>query len=215
MSGGDRPFQPFDDDASLASRAAWLHYAGGLTQGEVATRLNIPAMKAHRLIARAGRDGLIRIFVDGAVAELRQLLDARPEFVIGHYFLGGALRDRGDYSDALQSVDRAITLAGDAGSPEMISARGQILARLGDLDGARAAIAEVANRATDERSTFALQAQVLTTLGERSAAIGSLERAAEQREAELIYLDARPVYRELRGSAAFEALRGAVGLRTY
>ena len=153
--------------------------------------------------------------VDGAVAELRQLLDARPEFVIGHYFLGGALRDRGDYSDALQSVDRAITLAGDAGSPEMISARGQILARLGDLDGARAAIAEVANRATDERSTFALQAQVLTTLGERSAAIGSLERAAEQREAELIYLDARPVYRELRGSAAFEALRGAVGLRTY
>lgn len=80
MSGGDRPFQPFDDDASLASRAAWLHYAGGLTQGEVATRLNIPAMKAHRLIARAGRDGLIRIFVDGAVAEcvqFEEILKAR------------------------------------------------------------------------------------------------------------------------------------------
>ncbi len=72
MGGGDRPFQPSDDDASLASRAAWLHYAGGLTQGEVATRLNIPAIKAHRLIARAGRDGLIRIFVDGAVAECVQ-----------------------------------------------------------------------------------------------------------------------------------------------
>ena len=41
---------PFDDDVSLASRAAWLHYAGGLTQGEVAARLNIPAMKAHRLL---------------------------------------------------------------------------------------------------------------------------------------------------------------------
>lgn len=80
MSGGDRPLQPFDDDASLASRAAWLHYAGGLTQGEVATRLNIPAMKAHRLIARAGRDGLIRIFVDGAVAEcvqFEEILKAR------------------------------------------------------------------------------------------------------------------------------------------
>jgi DNA-binding transcriptional regulator LsrR (DeoR family) len=80
VSGGDRPLQPFDDDASLASRAAWLHYAGGLTQGEVATRLNIPAMKAHRLIARAGRDGLIRIFVDGAVAEcvqFEEILKAR------------------------------------------------------------------------------------------------------------------------------------------
>ena len=80
MSGGERPFSPFEDDASLASRAAWLHYAGGLTQGEVAARLNIPAMKAHRLIARAGRDGLIRIFVDGAVAEcvqLEEILKAR------------------------------------------------------------------------------------------------------------------------------------------
>ncbi|WP_407158581.1 sugar-binding transcriptional regulator [Bradyrhizobium sp. STM 3557] len=69
MSASDRPVSPFDDDASLASRAAWLHYAGGLTQGEIASRLNIPAIKAHRLIARAGREGLIRIFVDGAVAD--------------------------------------------------------------------------------------------------------------------------------------------------
>jgi DNA-binding transcriptional regulator LsrR (DeoR family) len=80
VSGGEKPFSPFDDDASMASRAAWLHYAGGLTQGEVAARLNVPAMKAHRLIARAGRDGLIRIFVDGAVAEcvqLEEILKAR------------------------------------------------------------------------------------------------------------------------------------------
>jgi predicted Zn-dependent protease len=140
------------------------------------------------------------------------LLDARPEFVIGHYFLAGALRDRGDYSGALQSVDRAITLAGGGGSPEMISTRGQILARLGDVDGARAACSIIESRATAERSTFALQAQVLTALGEHAAAIVALERAAEQREAELIYLDARPVYRDLRGIAAFEAVRGKVGL---
>jgi DNA-binding transcriptional regulator LsrR (DeoR family) len=69
VSASDQPISPFDDDASLASRAAWLHYAGGLTQGEIAARLNIPAIKAHRLIARAGREGLIRIFVDGAVAD--------------------------------------------------------------------------------------------------------------------------------------------------
>jgi DNA-binding transcriptional regulator LsrR (DeoR family) len=73
VGGNQMSTSQFDDDVSLASRAAWLHYAGGLTQGEVAARLNIPAMKAHRLIARAGRDGLIRIFVDGAVAECLQL----------------------------------------------------------------------------------------------------------------------------------------------
>jgi DNA-binding transcriptional regulator LsrR (DeoR family) len=79
VSASDRPVSPFDDDASLASRAAWLHYAGGLTQGEIASRLNIPAIKAHRLIARAGREGLIRIFVDGAVADCVKFEEALKE----------------------------------------------------------------------------------------------------------------------------------------
>jgi len=69
-----------DDEASLATRAAWLHYAAGLTQAEVAARLNIQSTKAHRLIARANREGLIRVFVDGEVAAcvaLEQTLSER------------------------------------------------------------------------------------------------------------------------------------------
>jgi DNA-binding transcriptional regulator LsrR (DeoR family) len=58
-----------DDEESLVTRAAWFHFVGGLTQGEVATRLNIPSSKAHRLIARASRDGRIRVFIDGEIAE--------------------------------------------------------------------------------------------------------------------------------------------------
>lgn len=70
----------FDDEESLATRAAWFHFVGGLTQGEVANRLNIPSVKAHRLIARANREGLIRVFIDGEVAEcvdLEQRLSER------------------------------------------------------------------------------------------------------------------------------------------
>src|SRR5262245_14994719 len=58
-----------DGEASLATRAAWLYFAAGLTQSEVADRLNIQSTKAHRLIARASREGLIRVFVEGPVAE--------------------------------------------------------------------------------------------------------------------------------------------------
>jgi DNA-binding transcriptional regulator LsrR (DeoR family) len=58
-----------EDEASLATRAAWLHYVGGLTQSAVAARLNVPRIKAHRLIARAARDGMVRVFVDGRAAE--------------------------------------------------------------------------------------------------------------------------------------------------
>lgn len=59
---------PMDDEANLAARAAWLYFAGGQTQGEVAEALNVPSTKAHRLIARATRDGLIRVFVEGPMA---------------------------------------------------------------------------------------------------------------------------------------------------
>jgi len=51
-----------------AARAAWLHYAGGLTQSAVAKRLGLQPTRAHRLISRAARDGLVRVFVDCEVA---------------------------------------------------------------------------------------------------------------------------------------------------
>jgi DNA-binding transcriptional regulator LsrR (DeoR family) len=61
------------DEAELCLRAAWLHYAGGLTQGDVAKRLNIPSVKAHRLIARANRMGLVRVSIDGSISECIRL----------------------------------------------------------------------------------------------------------------------------------------------
>ncbi len=62
-------------DNSMASRAAWLHYAGGLTQAEVAKRLGLSSVKAHRLITRANQEGMVKIFVEGDVAECVALED--------------------------------------------------------------------------------------------------------------------------------------------
>jgi DNA-binding transcriptional regulator LsrR (DeoR family) len=58
-----------DHESSLATRAAWLHYAGGLTQAQVAKRLGLTSLKAHRLITKATQEGLIRVFIDGDVSE--------------------------------------------------------------------------------------------------------------------------------------------------
>jgi DNA-binding transcriptional regulator LsrR (DeoR family) len=60
--------RPADDETALAARAAWLHFAGGKTQGEVAELLGIQSTKAHRLIARARSEGLVRVFVEGPIA---------------------------------------------------------------------------------------------------------------------------------------------------
>lgn len=60
-------------ESDLPARAAWLHYAGGLTQSAVAKRLGIPTTRAHRLIARAAKQGLVRVFVDAKVADCAEM----------------------------------------------------------------------------------------------------------------------------------------------
>ena len=60
-------------DDSLAIRAAWLHYAGGLTQADVAKKLRITGLKAHRLISRANQAGAVKVTIDGNVAECVEL----------------------------------------------------------------------------------------------------------------------------------------------
>lgn len=73
MTRAAEPTLLSEDDSSLAARAAWLHHVGRLTQSEVATRLNVPSVKAHRLIARAGREGMVRVFIDGEIAHCVRL----------------------------------------------------------------------------------------------------------------------------------------------
>ncbi len=68
---GNGPVQHKDN--SMATRAAWLHYAGGLTQAEVAKRLGLTSLKAHRLITRANQQGLVKVFIDGEVSECVEL----------------------------------------------------------------------------------------------------------------------------------------------
>ncbi|WP_250494734.1 sugar-binding transcriptional regulator [Caballeronia sp. GAWG1-1] len=58
-----------DAEDSLAIRAAWLHYAAGQTQADVAARLGVSSVKAHRLIMRANQSGAVKFTIDGDVAE--------------------------------------------------------------------------------------------------------------------------------------------------
>lgn len=63
------------DSDSMAVRAAWLHYAGGYTQAEVAKKLGISSLKVHRLVTRANKSGMIKVFIDSELAECVALED--------------------------------------------------------------------------------------------------------------------------------------------
>lgn len=64
-----------DPEQSLAIRAAWLHYAGGMTQAAVAKRLGVPSVKAHRLISKAVAEGVVKVTIDGEIVECARLED--------------------------------------------------------------------------------------------------------------------------------------------
>ena len=66
------PKPPIEDESSLAARTAGLHDLGRLTHNDVASSLGVPNGKAHWLIARAGRNGMVRVFVEGAIARCMQ-----------------------------------------------------------------------------------------------------------------------------------------------
>lgn len=111
--------QSRDAEDSLAVRAAWLHYAGGHTQADVARRLGVPGVKAHRLVARAVEAGWVKVRIDAPVAELVELEDRLSR----HFGL--------DYCEVVPDIGedgapyRAMGLAGAAYIGRMIEAHPQ------------------------------------------------------------------------------------------
>jgi DNA-binding transcriptional regulator LsrR (DeoR family) len=86
---------PSDDpDEELCARAAWLYHGAGLTQGEVAKRLGVPSVKAHRLIARANRLGFVHVSIDAPVAGCMDLEDTlRRKFKLEQCVVAPELED--------------------------------------------------------------------------------------------------------------------------
>lgn len=62
-----------DTEDSLAVRAAWMHHVGGMTQAQVAERLGVSGVKAHRLVARAVQMGAVRVTVEGDILRCLEL----------------------------------------------------------------------------------------------------------------------------------------------
>lgn len=51
------------DTLDQVREIAWMHYVGGLSQAQIATRRGLSKMKVHRLVQTAQEQGIIKIFV--------------------------------------------------------------------------------------------------------------------------------------------------------
>ena len=146
----------------------------------------------------------------GAIRALRRAMEIDANFVMTHYFLGGALRDAGDLVAAEAEMRAAIGKSG--GTPEMIAGLAQTLARSGLADDARALLGQLAATAATRHVSPCLAAQVFAALGETDAALEALERAMEARDPEMVYIGVRPAYAPLKREPRFVALRERIGV---
>ncbi|MCY4334167.1 MAG: sugar-binding transcriptional regulator [Litoreibacter sp.] len=98
-------------------RAAWLHYGGGLSQTDVAKRLSIPKVKAHRLIARASQEGAVKVSFDGEIAECVSLeMSISEKFGLTYCEVAPDL-DESDLPTRALSIVGAAFLTRELGNP--------------------------------------------------------------------------------------------------
>ena len=60
----------------LAARAAWMYYVAGMTQHQIAEKLNVSRPVAQRLVAFAIEHGLVKVRVDHKISACQELADA-------------------------------------------------------------------------------------------------------------------------------------------
>jgi DNA-binding transcriptional regulator LsrR (DeoR family) len=76
----ESPAPPGDAEAQLHARVAWYYYVGGMTQQEIADRLDLTRMRVNRIVGQARAEGMVHIDIRMPLAScvaLEEKLKAR------------------------------------------------------------------------------------------------------------------------------------------
>jgi TolB-like protein len=132
----------------------------------------------------------------------RALVDLYPDHLVVLWGLGLAWEHAGRMEDSVAALRRADALAG-GGMLRLVRARAEALA--GRPEEARRLLAED-DAAGQESPSGYQRATVEIALGEREAALGHLEAAAEAREPWVVWIRIDPMLDALRDETRFEAV---------
>jgi serine/threonine-protein kinase len=149
--------------------------------------------------------------IERAAQELEAVRKGHPGFGLAYSFLGQCRSALGCHDDAATLLATALQLTGE--SSETLAAYGSVLAAAGRADDARAVLLRLQERASAQYVSPVLTARIHVSLGDLGEALSEMERAAELRASDLVWLGVRPVYDPLRGEARFQDLLARVGLQ--
>jgi TolB-like protein/DNA-binding winged helix-turn-helix (wHTH) protein/Flp pilus assembly protein TadD len=147
---------------------------------------------------------------DLAIEQYRKVIEMEPGFVMGHYGLGLASEQKGDYQLAEAEFEKAIAILG--GETDAIAAVGHVQALQGKKEQARKVLARLRALARTKYVAPINVAVLLIALGDNDEAFQWLEKANQERSGWLIFLRVDPRFDAVRNDPRFKALLKQVGL---
>jgi TolB-like protein/tetratricopeptide (TPR) repeat protein len=147
---------------------------------------------------------------DRSLAHLDRGIGLDPAAPLPHFFRAMVLTELDRGEEALSSLGHAIETGGRR--PEVVAAMALARARAGDQSGARTCLEELRSLRSSRFVSSATMAMAHMALGEHRAAVDELERAADERATDLVWLNVRPAFRPLRSEPRFQDLVARLGL---
>jgi serine/threonine-protein kinase len=139
---------------------------------------------------------------DEAIQVLQDVIKTQPDFSNAHAFLGYTYAAKGQYAEAIKEYRQDISLDGETTST--LCYLGYALAMSGKRDEAQAVLNKL--KATKEYVSPGELAALQTGLGDKEAALQSLERAYTEHDLQMQYLKVEPHYDALRPDPRFQEL---------
>lgn len=145
-----------------------------------------------------------------SIEKYYEVLKQDFNFAVAHLYLGLAFRQKSMYEQAIEELEEALNLSGNA--PDIISALGHTYALSGDPDKARKLIKQLKELSESRYISSFNIAIIHLGLGEIDEAFDWLERAYLQRADMLPYIKVDPVFEPFAEDARFLDLIRRIGL---
>jgi TolB-like protein/DNA-binding winged helix-turn-helix (wHTH) protein/predicted Zn-dependent protease len=142
---------------------------------------------------------------DRSIAQLRDTLEMDPSYEWSHLILGQAYEQKGEFSQAIIELRKAVELSHN--SPLMISALAHANALSGNRDEAQKLLAQLMVQSKEQYVSPFYIAIVYVALGKNNLAMDWLDKAFADRSNGLVFLRVEPELDPLRSNARFIALQ--------
>jgi TolB-like protein/Tfp pilus assembly protein PilF len=139
-----------------------------------------------------------------AIETYARLLEAHPDFGMGHSFLSQTLAACGRYDEAVAASREAVRHT--VGGAEAVAILAYTLAYAGQTGEARTLLEGLLQRSEREYVSPVLFAYIHIGLQETGPAIDALRRALDLRAADLAWLKVRPIFDPLREQPGYAAI---------